>query len=425
MTTSKEMLEGQIDHLELTLDHHAEKEAFQRIGEDRYRLTVSDLAVTLEIDRLRREHHQLIGELLVRCELTGALTRDGVLSVADLNLSSVRARSERARYLGSRAQTTNREVDWVGLLEELSQRVLEAERKGQPAVDLRTLPRPAPDDALEVDGLTLPRRHPTVVFGDGGAAKSYLALYYLGKLAQAGLKVALFDWELAGEDHRDRLERLFGKDMPSIVYARCERPLTHEMDRLKRICHDEGIEYAAFDSVAFACDGAPEMAEFAAKYFRAVRQIGVGSLHVAHITKSEGGDQKPFGSVFWANGARATWFAKLAEETPDGRTIQLGLFYRKSNLQALRSPVGFEITFAKDTTTFRRVDLARVPDLAAKLSIRQRMVMALREGAMTAHALAEEVGEATKMVNRTAKRNPNHFVVLNGGFVGLNSRGKP
>ncbi len=392
---------------------------FQVLDEDHYRLTVADLGVTLDVDRIRRERHQLVGELLVRCDLPGALTRDGVLSVADVNLSSVRARQERARYLGARAQTNNREVDWTGLLEELAQQVLEAERRGQPAVDLRTLPRPAPDDALEVDGLTLPRRHASIIFGDGGAAKSYMALFFLGRLAERGLRTALFDWELAGEDHRDRLERLFGEDMPAIVYARCERPLVNEVDRLRRICRDEEIDFAGFDSVAFACDGPPEAAEVAGRYFRAVRQIGVGSLHVAHISKSDGADAKPFGSAFWHNGARATWFAKLAEATPGGRSIQLGLFNRKANLGALRSAVGFEITFEDTKTTFRRADLARVPDLAAKLSIRQRMVMALRGGALSRAKLAEQIDANEETVKRTANRDKRNFVILDGGFIGL------
>ena len=61
------------------------------------------------------------------------------------------------------------------------------------------------------------------------------------------------------------------------MYACCERPLVYEVDRLQRICRDERIEFCIFDSVAFACDGPPEAAEIAARYFRAVRGTG-GSL---------------------------------------------------------------------------------------------------------------------------------------------------
>lgn len=392
---------------------------FEVLGEDRFRLVVPECSTILEVDRLRRERQQLNCELSVQCELPGARTIDGVLAVAEMNLSSVRARQDRARYLGNRART-NGEIDWLGIIEELAQRVLSAERKGMPSVDLRTVPRPDPDDMLDVDGLTLPRRHPSIIFGDGGAAKSYLALHYLGRLAAEGLRVALFDWELAGEDHRDRLERLFGSDMPTIHYARCERPLVSEVDRLRRIVREKKIDFAVFDSVAFASDGPPEAAEVAGRYFRALRQLGaLGSLHVAHISKAEGSDQKPFGSTFWSNGARSTWFAKLAEATPDGRTVQLGLYNRKANLGPLRSAVGFEVTFGSGETRFERVDLADVPDLAAKLSVRQRMALALRQGAMTPEALSSDVGAKVETVTREARRYKKQFVLLDGGFIGI------
>src|SRR6185369_10696077 len=112
--------------------------------------------------------------------------------------------------------------------------------------------------------------------------------------------------------------------------------LVYEVDRLTRIVRDRHIDYAVFDSVAFASDGPPEAAEVAGRYFRAVRQIGCGSLHIAHISKAENGDQKPFGSAFWHNGARSTWFAKRAnEETSGTEPLNLGLFHRKSNLGRL------------------------------------------------------------------------------------------
>ena len=68
------------------------------------------------------------------------------------------------------------------------------------------------------------------------------------------------DWEFSGEDHRDRLERLFGTDMPAIWYARCDRALVYEADRLRRIVAENDISYVIYDSVAFACDGPPESA---------------------------------------------------------------------------------------------------------------------------------------------------------------------
>lgn len=396
------------------------RRTFSRLDEAAYRFDLADVGVVFVVDRLRRKSDELHGELTVRCALPGARTYDGALSVGDLNLSSQRSRQDRARFLAERARAT--EIDWTGLLEEFVQRVLAAERMGQPAVLLRDIPRPTPDDTFNVEGFPLLTRHPTILFGDGGSAKSYLALYAAGRLDAAGVRVGLFDWELAGEDHRDRAERLFGPTLPEVRYVRCTRPLVHEVERLRRIVRDERLGFVILDSIAFACDGPPEAAEVASDYFRATRQLGaVGSLHVAHISKAEGSDQKPFGSAFWHNGARSTWFVKLAEATLAGR-ITIGLYNRKANLGPLRPAVGFEIAFEQERTAFRSVSVGDTPDLAGVLSVRQRMLHALRTGAMSAEALADEIDAKADTVKRTAGRYPKHFTVLPGGNVGLLER---
>ena len=116
-----------------------------------------------------------------------------------------------------------------------------------------------------------------------GPASPFTALHLAGVLAQHGIRVALFDWELDAGAHRLRLERLFGLFMPDVRYVRCERPLVHEIVRLQRIVRDERLDYGLFDSIGFACPGPPEAAEHAMAYFRCVRQLGIGSYHIAHV----------------------------------------------------------------------------------------------------------------------------------------------
>jgi len=123
----------------------------------------------------RRKRSEL-EELSVSCDLPGARPdRLRNLKVADFNLSSARAQSERAKLPSGRAKA--HDLDWPGLVEEFCRRILRADRNGQPAVDVREFTRPTADDDIEVGGFYLPRRHPTIVFGDGGASKSYTALY--------------------------------------------------------------------------------------------------------------------------------------------------------------------------------------------------------------------------------------------------------
>ncbi len=413
-------LDERLVHLAVSAKAKTERPAdFERLEEGRYRLTEPCFGIELEVDHLRRERGQLHGELTVWCSLPGARTTDGLLSSGSFNLSSQQVRGSQGKYLASRARTGN-ELDWTGLLEEFCHQVLTSERVGEPAVLLRDLPRPLPEEDFEVGGLRLLAHHPVVLFGDGGSAKSYIALHVAGVLAQRGLRVGLFDWELCGEDHRDRLERLFGADMPDVRYLRCSQPLCHMVDAVRRMVVDHELDYIILDSLAFACDGPPEAAEVAGRYFQALRKLAsIGSLHIAHISKAEGADRKPFGSAFWHNGARSTWFAKRADSGPDASRIMVWLYNRKANLGALRPPVGFEIAFGQERTTVRPVDVATVPDLSGQLSVRQRMAHLLRSGGMNADELATELDAKLETVKRTARRYPRQFTILDGGRLGL------
>ena len=372
-----------------------------------------------EADRLRREKQELWGELAVRCGLAGARLVNGYLSIGDFNFSSIRSRQDRARLLAERANT-NGQLDWFGELDHFCQQVIDAERNSGRSCNLRELPRPEPSDDIYLDDLTFPRRHPAILFGDGGTAKSYTALYLAGRLAQRSIPVAFFDWELCGEDHRDRLERIFGSDMPHIHYAICERPLTAVVDGLRRVVKDNRIQYAIFDSIAFACDGPPEDAEVAARYFRALREIGCGSLHTAHVSRSkEDHDKKPFGSIFWHNGARSTWFVQVSEQVGDEKVLRLGFYNRKNNLGALHSPASFSVEFRDDRTVFQRAEVGETPDLAAKMSIRQRMRHLLKHGSLSPEVIAEEIEADVESVKREARRRRTDFIVLTGGRIGL------
>lgn len=399
------------------------------ISEGRYVLDADDVATMLDVSRVRRDRNgELRGNLVVKCVVSGAKTlEDDTLLIFDnLNLSSPRARAEAAAALGQRAQTGHG-LNWRELVDELALRVQRAEQRGQPAVLLADVPRPAPDQAYDVAGLPLLKRHPTIWFGDGGSLKSYLALHAAGELARQGVRVGLFDWELAGEDHRERLEALYGPlMMPSIVYVRCLRPLVYELDRLAEIRHQHALEFIVCDSVAFGCSGPPEDALVAAEYFRAIRTLDVGALLIAHISKSDGADQRPFGSAFWHNGARATWFVKLAEAQPDTTVQTVALLNRKNNTGSLRGAVGLQVTFDGTSTRITRTDLATHDSLAVELPLWQRIRHSLSGGALTLTELAEDLDAKLNSVEKAVKRRSGTFTLVTGvdGIqrVGLTTR---
>ena len=145
-------------------------------------------------------------------------------------------------------------------------------------------------------------------------------------------------------------------------------------------------------------------------YLRAVRRVGAGSLHLAHVNKSDTGDQKPFGSSWWFNGARAVWFAKRSEPDGNSRSASIGLIHRKANLGPLQPTLAFEFTFSRDGTSVQRVEPSEVAGIAENLSLAEKMKAALMNGPMTPAQLAEEVGAKANSVNQTARRHERMFV---------------
>jgi hypothetical protein len=391
---------------------------FERLDEGRYRMLLPGIASELEIDLLRRENGDLVGELTVRCNLPGNRGSDGVLSIANLNVSSARARVERAKLIASRANTSLEKVDWVGIIEEFCQRVVLTEKEGEPAIVLADVDPPEPDEAWDAEGFPLLKRWPVVVFGSGGALKSYLALWFLGQLARRGVRSLYLDWELDEREHRKRLELLGLADRREIYYLRCLHPLTVECERIRRVVREHGCQYVVLDSVLLACDGPPESAEVAANYFRALRRLRVGSLSIAHTTK-DGDDRMPFGSAFWHHAARMTWFITRAEQIGGEQVARVALFNRKPGFGPPPPPIAYEFQFLPGQTTIYRADAVDIGEFEKYMTVAQRMAHALCQGPMTVQELAELLGVPESTIRVTLHRKRRIFSRLGDGRVVL------
>jgi hypothetical protein len=380
---------------------------FVAVREGHYRLTCLAGGLRFEVDHLRRDRHELLGELSVFCDLAGTRTVDGVLSWGTFNVSSVPARGTRARDLAEKAMAP--EIDFAYLLEVLCQNILRHQREGQPAVALRDVPRPSTTDAvLMIDEFPILRRHPVILFGDGGTGKSTIALYFAGQLERRGVKTLYLDWELEQEDQRVTLEKLFPGEMPDVKYRRCEQPLAVEIYGIERQVLECGVDIVICDSIMPAADGPAETAEAAQHYFRALRQLRVGSLSLAHVSRAENADKRPFGSAFWHNLARATWYAERAE-TPVANEISVGLYNRKNNVGRPGLAVGLDLRFEEDRISVIRTNVADNEKLAVKLSLSQRMRHALKHGPKTVATLADELGGDVETLHRYVRRYPSVF----------------
>jgi AAA domain-containing protein/CHC2-type zinc finger protein len=381
-----------------------------------YVLTVPEWGIRLELDQIRRPWGDLNGELAVMSDATGDISRGTV------NLSNVDKRQAAANQLTKRSGMP--EVDWPALMDDFAMRCLRAERTSGVVVDLRDVPLPSPESSWDIGQFRLSREDATCLFGDGGTGKSLIALNLVGILARQGVNVLYIDAEWKDGIHKERLVSLFGDGYPSVKYLEQRAPLALVVDQIRRHIAEHQIQYLVLDSVGLLTVGAPEEAGAALGYSRAVQSLGVGSLSLAHIRKPQGmndirpQEQKPFGSVFYHNLFRRTYFVKAEEDAPEGGK-RLVVWNPKWNHRGRgQQPFGLQFTEDGERTEIREVEAAQVDGLADKLPIWQRIRDLLRRGPLTVEAIAEELDVPEKGVTsalskgkaagRFAKQFDNH-----------------
>lgn len=390
---------------------------------DRY--TWRDQGVTVEIASVRKARDTYMGEMSVYCDLPGYPQQ--LHGPVLYDLMSTDARGKAARFLSGRL-----DLKWVDLLEVTSRLSLMSLREGDPPVMLRDVPRPN-GEAYAVDPIVL-SDGPTIWFGKGGTGKSYFALAAAALMdgfndAMGGMqiakrhRVAYLDWEWDAWVHADRMRALLGKGMEDcdVVYRRCFGPLPDQVEQLRRMIDAEGITFVIVDSIGAACGGEPEASATALRFNDAVRALGVGSLLISHVTK--GGDtEHPFGSVYWTNIARATWYLHQDEDSGE-----IGFFNKKANLTKRAKPVGFrlDIDEAAGTVTIDRVSLT-ADELIDQMSISHRILAVLAREPIGIDELAEAVGSTRQVVKNklTLMKRKGQVVNTARGSWGLAAPGQ-
>lgn len=322
-----------------------------------------------------------------------------------LNLTSTTMRHQLCRYLGEQYPGPT----WTTVMEQLCYHVLNGIRRGEPVVKLTTIEAMPPPRFVLYP--LLPERVPTIIFGLGGTGKSLLALLCgvtvqlpwtdnpLGlRTLDEATNVLYLDWETDGAEVQWRLRCLeagLGLFALEMNYRRCALPLADDIESIREMVMDTQAALLIVDSAAAACGGDINNAEPVIRFFTALRQLGQTTLVLAHAAKNTAEDRKhrtPFGSAFFENFARSTWECMKVQEAGED-VIEVGLFHRKANFGRLQKPVGFEIGFQAEATTVRRKEVARISELAGKLSMPARLREILKSGKKNVKELAELTGE--------------------------------
>lgn len=367
-----------------------------------YRYDAEGVGLSFTFDRLRWSFDELRCELTVRCSLAGVQANDGAVSQASFNVSSDRARTERAAKIVKAANL--REIPVDRLLEDACQRVLSAERSSAASISLHDIDEGEEEPTFSCDGITINLTQISMFFGLPGSGKSLQAERLALELVRAGYRAAYIDFEWEPRAHRKRARLLYGPQFPDIRYLRLDRPLVAEIDGLRRTAVEEGWDFCVIDSVSFGVAGAPESAEVASTFLQACRQLRIGVLLVAHQTKGEGGDKFPFGSILWHAGGRDIYHFRRSNSDDDRSVLVTAVTHRKTN-DVLRPPIAIEYTFNADRITVAQVNPAAIADLAPELPIRTRMRYALSSGPRSVGDLAEELDAKPNTIAQTLKRD--------------------
>jgi hypothetical protein len=397
----------------------------QRIGDDfLYSYGVQGIRVELSsITDSRREGFH--AQVVVRANV-------GKLSWGRLKLDSDRERASLARTLTG----TIPDFPWMTALTQVAEMTFEMFRAGEPTVRLSDVP--APREPTYLADPLLPLNETTILYGDGDAGKSTIALWIalcvaLGRggigfeLPKPG-PVLYVDWETNAETHARRLRRLaegMGVTGPlDVHYRRVIRPVGEEIRNLQHEVHRLGAVLVIVDSLGFCTGGgygeSINDSSVATGAMNALRSLNVTRLalhHISHAAAGNGnGSSAPTGSRYFRNAARCLWEIQRSPISPD--LANIGLYNRKMNDDGKREqPIAWQMDYGEnrgDPIRLSPTTLADDEDLLHKMSVGDQIALYLKE-----HKRAT-VGELTILTDapdrtvRKALRSSPRFVELDG-----------
>ena len=266
------------------------------------------------------------------------------------------------------------------------------------------------------------RRHATSWFGEGGVAKSLLALHlgltmaaesrsYWMAFAVRTVPVLYVDFELdADKQHRRALDLAAGmglKGIPEKFYYLSAATLSplEAFEIAAEECRRLDIGLVIVDSVGFALEGDSETARDVLGFFREciqpLKDAGASPLlidHQAKITKGEKySDKQAFGSVYKTNAVRSSFQIRGLSDQGE---ITATFTHKKNNFGWKEKDFSLKITFDSEAgrTTVERLE-APMPNPDREPSKKELVLEAIEElGRATSETVAQKTGISTQTV---------------------------
>jgi hypothetical protein len=261
----------------------------------------------------------------------------------------------------------------------------------------------------------------TLLYGDGGVAKSLLALALAVAVAGDSKKwfgrevescpVLYMDFELDSEEQARRVYQLCrgqGLDTPpeDLLYmSALGHPAREAFTAALEACKEHAVGLMVVDSLGPALQGDAEAARdvigFFQKSIEPFRVEGIAILIIDHQSRLQQGQSYQskcaFGSVFKTNLARSVIQAQATERGEGTLTVRLR--QKKHNFGPLAEPFGVKLSFTDQAVSLDAMELD-ASELAeeATLNSTDRVKLALENGPAYPWEIAEHTGLAVKTV---------------------------
>ena len=215
----------------------------------------------------------------------------------------------------------------------------------------------------------IPLKTNSIIFGAGASMKS-IALHSLAlsvgigqdwighEVSQPNQKILILDYENSADTWKRQQRRLL--DGMGIRNTWPEDQITYlpmrgialslQMERLQRIIREKQIKFVIIDSAALAVNGDPIDTSVVTAYFNSLNRLnllGCTTVTIAHIRQdsslkeNEAGTMKPFGSSFWTNSARSTFY--IEKEIWDDRTDTFSQIWKCRKFNFGYPPADFRV----------------------------------------------------------------------------------
>ncbi|MDP9476533.1 MAG: AAA family ATPase [Actinomycetota bacterium] len=297
--------------------------------------------------------------------------------------------------------------------------------------------KPAPRGWL-VDNIIW-QGHATSWFGEGGVAKSLLALHlaltiaaesrsYWMAFAVKTVPVLYLDFELdADEQHRRALDLAAGMGLEGIpenfyYLSAATLPPVEAFRIAAEECRRLGVGLVIVDSVGFALEGDSETARDVLGFFRAciqpLRDAGASPLLIDHQSKVVKGerysDKQAFGSVYKTNAVRSSFQIRGLSDQGE---ITATFTHKKNNFGWKEKDFSLKVAFDSDAgrITVERLQAA-MPNPDREPSKKEQVLEAIEElGRATSETVTRKTGMPTQTVRNAISELTREGAIVDTG----------